>query len=75
MIMKKRGGAKAGDKTMVDALEPAVDELRRGLKAGLNLTEMLKQAALKAAEGAENTKSIDYPHAIDMLQCWESRLD
>jgi len=60
--IKKRGGAKIGDKTMVDALEPAVDELRRGMETGLILKEMFQKAALKAAEGAENTKSMVANH-------------
>jgi dihydroxyacetone kinase-like protein len=60
--IKKRGGAKPGDKTLVDALEPAVDELRRGMEAGLNLKEMFQNAARQAAEGAENTKTMVAKH-------------
>ena len=47
---------------MVDALEPAVDELKRGLEKGLTLKEMFQNAALKAAQGAEKTKSMTAKH-------------
>ena len=60
--IKKRGGAKIGDKTMVDALEPAVGELKRSMENGLNLKEMFQKAARKAAEGAENTKTMVAKH-------------
>lgn len=60
--IKKRGGAQTGDKTLVDALEPAINELRRGLETGLNLNEMFNKAANKAAEGAENTKTMIAKH-------------
>ena len=60
--IKKRGGAQQGDKTLVDALEPAVDELRRCLEKGLTLREMFQKASLKAAQGAENTKSMVAKH-------------
>jgi dihydroxyacetone kinase-like protein len=60
--IKKRGGAQPGDKTMVDALEPAVDELKRGLAKGLPLNEMFQNASLKAAQGAEKTKSMVARH-------------
>jgi phosphoenolpyruvate---glycerone phosphotransferase subunit DhaL len=60
--IKKRGGAKIGDKTMVDALEPAVEELSRGVASGMKLKEMFEKAALKAAEGAENTKTMVAKH-------------
>jgi len=60
--IKKRGGAGVGDKTMVDALEPALNELRRGLETGLNLSDMFETAAIKAAEGAENTKTMIAKH-------------
>lgn len=60
--IKKRGGAKPGDKTLVDALEPAVDELRRGIQAGLKLKELFQNAARQAAEGAETTKTMVAKH-------------
>jgi dihydroxyacetone kinase-like protein len=60
--IKKRGGAQTGDKTLVDALEPAVNELSRGMQTGLNLKEMFQNAARQAAEGAENTKTMVARH-------------
>ena len=70
MIMKKRGGAKVGDKT---SRRPGtgLDELRRGLKAGLNLTECLNRQHLKPLKGLKIPK----PLIIHMLQYWQSRLD
>lgn len=52
--IQERGGAKVGDKTMVDALVPAVDALKE--KADLGLLEMLKQAEEAARLGMEDTK-------------------
>ena len=56
--LKKRGKAKVGDKTMVDALEPAVLALKEGSEEGLNLTEGLEKAAKAAKKGMEYTKTI-----------------
>jgi triose/dihydroxyacetone kinase / FAD-AMP lyase (cyclizing) len=44
------GGAKAGDRTMIDALEPALAALVAG--------KTLKQAAEAARKGADATKSM-----------------
>lgn len=52
--IQERGGAKVGDKTMVDALVPAVEALKE--KADLGLLEMLKQAEEAARLGMEDTK-------------------
>ena len=60
--IKKRGGAQPGDKTLVDALEPAVNELRRDMEAGLNFKKMFQNASRKAAEGAESTKTMVARH-------------
>ena len=60
--IKKRGGAQTGDKTLIDALEPALNELNRGVQAGLSLTEMFQNAAQKASKGAENTKTLVAKH-------------
>jgi len=53
--IKERGKAQLGDKTMVDALEPAVERMRAYAGAG-DLGEMLAQAAEAAREGMEATK-------------------
>ncbi|MEC3998759.1 dihydroxyacetone kinase subunit DhaL [Actinacidiphila sp. DG2A-62] len=49
------GGAAAGDKTMLDALLPAVDAFTGALDAGGSAAESLAAAAAAAAEGAEAT--------------------
>ena len=53
--IQERGGASVGDKTMVDALAPAVDALKANKDKGL--LEMLKAAEAAAKEGMENTKN------------------
>ena len=55
VAIKERGKAQVGDKTMVDALEPAVEAMKKTNGDGLVL--MLKAAAEAAAEGVENTKN------------------
>jgi len=60
--IKQRGGAQPGDKTLVDTLDPAVNELKRGVQAGLKLTEMFQNAARKETEGTENTKTMVARH-------------
>jgi dihydroxyacetone kinase phosphoprotein-dependent L subunit len=52
--IKERGKARAGDKTMVDALEPAVEALKKNQVEGF--APMLKAAAEAAAAGVEHTK-------------------
>jgi dihydroxyacetone kinase-like protein len=50
-----RGRAELGDKTMVDALVPAVDALDAALAGGAGLAEALRQAADAAAAGRDAT--------------------
>ena len=52
--IKARGGASVGDKTMVDAYEPAVEAMEA--YEGDDLVELFTAAAAAAAEGVENTK-------------------
>lgn len=52
--IQERGGAQVGDKTMVDALSPAVDALAANADKGL--LEMLKAAEKSAKQGVEDTK-------------------
>lgn len=52
--IQERGGAKVGDKTMVDALSPAVDAMEEA--RGGSLLDVLKAAEEGAREGMENTK-------------------
>jgi dihydroxyacetone kinase-like protein len=50
-----RGKAQAEDKTMYDALSPAVDALEAGLKEGLGLGEALGRARAAADAGRDAT--------------------
>lgn len=54
--LKRRGKAKTGDKTMVDALEPAVIALEEGTESGMMIAEGFRSAALAAKKGMEKTK-------------------
>lgn len=51
----ERGKAAAGDKTMLDALLPAVEAMRRALADGGGLGEVLEAGALAAEEGMKST--------------------
>lgn len=53
--IQKRGGAKPGDKTMVDALAPAVEAMQESVDSGL--AKMLANAEEQSRRGMENTKS------------------
>lgn len=52
--MHKQSRAQIGDKTMMDALLPAVDALKAADK-NASISEILKQAAKAASDGAEAT--------------------
>jgi dihydroxyacetone kinase-like protein len=54
--IRGRGGADVGDKTLIDALEPAVDSLKRAVIEAISLPLALKQAAEAANSGSESTK-------------------
>jgi dihydroxyacetone kinase-like protein len=56
--IKQRGGADLGDKTLLDALVPAVDELESALAAGDDAKAALTRAATKAHEAADATKGM-----------------
>ncbi|SEQ23987.1 homodimeric dihydroxyacetone kinase [Faunimonas pinastri] len=49
------GGAKPGDRTMLDALHPAADALLHGLDAGLSPRKALSKAVQACAEGVDAT--------------------
>ncbi len=53
--VKQRGKAEPGDKTMVDALTPAVEALRQAVAAGEDLPTALAKAAAAAEEGMKAT--------------------
>jgi dihydroxyacetone kinase-like protein len=50
-----RGKAEVGDKTMVDALTPAVDAATQALDSGADIAGVLAAAADAAEKGAEAT--------------------
>lgn len=56
--IQKRGNAQLGDKTLLDALIPAVDALKAAAESDANLMEALATSAAAAREGAERTKSM-----------------
>ena len=51
----QRGKANLGDKTMIDALSPAIDTLASEIEQGTNLTDALQQAVVRAEKGVEET--------------------
>lgn len=56
--LKYRGKAKLGDKTMIDALEPAVSAIEQSASQGSQFAEGIQKAAEAARLGAENTKTM-----------------
>lgn len=54
--IKKRGNSDLGDKTLLDALVPAVDELQKALEEGDEPTVAVRRAATTAREQAESTR-------------------
>ena len=53
--VRQRGKAEPGDKTMLDALLPAVQAMQEALAAGLSLPDMLWRAEQAAKAGMEGT--------------------
>ena len=56
--VQKRGGAKLGDKTLLDALIPAVESVKASGAAGETFAVALPKAAAAAVDGGERTKLI-----------------
>jgi dihydroxyacetone kinase-like protein len=56
--IQQRGSARRGEKTMVDALAPAVDALHQALALGESLPAALKLAAAAAGAGAADTAAM-----------------
>jgi dihydroxyacetone kinase-like protein len=50
-----RGKARRGEKTMVDALAPAIDTLKSALASGIEFTTALQQATDAAEQGVQAT--------------------
>ncbi|MDU5106487.1 dihydroxyacetone kinase subunit DhaL [Clostridium sp.] len=56
--VKMRGKAEEGDKTMLDALIPAYNEVCQGIDNNLPILEILKNSVIAAEKGMEYTKLI-----------------
>ncbi|XP_071161261.1 triokinase/FMN cyclase-like isoform X2 [Mytilus edulis] len=56
--IRKYGGADPGDRTMLDALYPASEELSSCLKANKSPLEAFKSAVQKCTEGAKSTATM-----------------
>jgi dihydroxyacetone kinase-like protein len=56
--IQKTGGAKLGDKTLLDALIPATESLKNSSEAGEDMLEAMKKSAERAVLGGEKTKEI-----------------
>ena len=55
--VQKQTKAQVGDKTMMDALVPAIAALRAAANAGQDVSAALREAAAAAQQGAESTKN------------------
>lgn len=55
----KQTKAQIGDKTVIDALAPAVKGARRAADEGLHISAVLEQAADAASEGARATRNLE----------------
>lgn len=56
--IQKRGGAKLGDKTLLDALIPAVESLKSSADNNEEMPAAMRKAAEAAVAGAEKTKTM-----------------
>lgn len=56
--IKMRGKGQADDKTMIDAIEPALNSIKNGIDQGLEAKEIFKLAKDAAYKGVEHTKEI-----------------
>ncbi len=56
--IQKRGGAKLGDKTLLDALIPATESLKLSAEKGEPFAEAARNSAEEAVKGAEKTKEM-----------------
>jgi len=54
----QRGNAKPGDKTMLDAIYPAVETFKKGLDEGTDLPILLPAVKQATMDGAESTKGM-----------------
>ena len=56
--VKQRGKAEVGDKTMIDALEPAVEAAKEAASGAENVADVFRAAAEAAKEGADSTEPL-----------------
>lgn len=56
--IKLRGGAEKGDKTMLDVLIPALEEIDRGIESNIDPLQVLENAYKASENGVEYTKTI-----------------
>lgn len=56
--VKMRGKSVVGEKTMIDAIEPALNALIKSKEQGLSVVECLDEAQKSAMQGVEKTKEI-----------------
>lgn len=56
--VKQRGKAEVGDKTMIDALEPAVTAAKEAASGTENVADVFQAAAEAAKEGADSTEPL-----------------
>lgn len=68
-----RGGAKAGEKTFVDGIYPAVGAFRDALEKGKSPSEAIELAAAAAREGAEHTRTLVAKHGRAAARGEQSR--
>ena len=54
--VRRQSKAQVGDKTMMDALLPAIDAIRQSIDAGKSIKQALQNAAEAAEKGAVSTK-------------------
>jgi dihydroxyacetone kinase-like protein len=60
--LRKQTKAQPGDKTMMDAIVPAIAALRAAADAGKSVSEALQDAAAAAKAGAEATRNLTARH-------------
>ncbi|MGL5717437.1 MAG: dihydroxyacetone kinase subunit DhaL [Paraclostridium sp.] len=60
--VKEVGKTEVGNKTMLDALYPAVEGLKEAKTEGLSIGEAINRAYEKASEGVEKTKELKSVH-------------
>jgi len=56
--LRQQTTAEVGDKTVLDALVPAVQQARRAADEGLDVAQLLQHAAQAAEKGAESTRQL-----------------